>query len=245
MIYELNSEMSGIEKGKHPTHIAIILDGNRRYAKRMHKNPVEGHLYGRDKVVSLLTWCQELNIRELTLYAFSMENFNRPKEEVDFLIKILKKHFEELKKDKRIFENQIKINVAGRIDLFPKEVTQKMREIMDLTKNHNRYIVNFCLAYAGRTEILDATKKIATQVKKGTLKMEDINDDIIAKNLYLSSQPDLIIRTGGEMRTSNFLLYQGAYSEWFFLEKTWPEFEKQDLINIIEEFQNRERRFGH
>lgn len=230
--------------GKIPKHIGIILDGNRRFSKRLMLKPWMGHEWGAKKVEKLLEWGKELGIHELTLYAFSVENFNRPKEEFDYLMKLFEKEFERLKDDKRVYENKIRINVIGRIWMFPKEVQEKMREIMKRTKDHSDYIINFAMAYGGRAEIIDATKKIAERIKKGELGVEDINEEVFSKNLYMDSEPDLIIRTSGEQRTSGFLLWQGSYAEFYFCEKLWPEFEKEDLVKAIESYNGRDRRFG-
>mgnify|MGYP001618367653 FL=1 len=141
-----------------------------------------------------------------------------------------------------IFKNKIKINIIGRVDMFPKDIRKAMLDIMKKTKNHKNFIVNFAMAYGGRQEIVDAFKKIIKKSKK--LKPNQINERLITKNLYLQSEPDLVIRPGGEVRTSNFLTWQSVYSEFVFLDKLWPEFTKEDLTNCIEEFNKRERRFG-
>jgi tritrans,polycis-undecaprenyl-diphosphate synthase [geranylgeranyl-diphosphate specific] len=227
-----------------PKHIGIILDGNRRFAKRLMAKPWKGHEWGAKKVEKLLEWCKDFNIKELTLYAFSLQNFNRPKKEFDYLMDIFRKEFNNLKQDKRLHENKIKIRFIGRINLFPKDIQKIMKEIMELTKNYNNYTINFAMAYGGREEVIDAVKKIAEQVKENKININKINEEVFDKNLYLDSEPDLIIRTGGEKRTSNFLIWQSSYSEWFFLEKMWPEFEKEDLGQVIKEFNKRERRFG-
>ncbi len=227
-----------------PKHIGIIMDGNRRFAKRLMLKPWKGHEWGAKKLASVLKWCQEYDIRELTVYTFSIQNFNRPKEEFDYLMKTFETNFEELKKDKRIYENKIRINIIGRIGMFPKNIQEKIKEIMELTKSHNKYIINFAMGYGGKEEVIDAAKKIALQVKEGKLNIEEINEEVFKKNLYLSSEPDLIIRTGGEKRSSNFLAFQSAYSEYVFIEKMWPEFEKEDFIYCLEEYSKRKRRFG-
>jgi len=232
-------------KSNVPKHIAIILDGNRRFAKRLMMKPWKGHEWGFKKLQNLLEWLAEIKyIKELTLYAFSVQNFNRPKEEFDYLIKIFKDMCDQYSKDKRIMENKIRINFIGRAYLFPKDLQEKMSKLMERTKNNKGYIVNIALAYGGREEVIDATKKIAEQIKEGKLNVDQINEETFSKNLYMNDEPDLIIRTGGDKRTSNFLIWQSWYSEWFFLEKTWPEFEKEDLLQVIEEFKQRERRFG-
>ncbi len=218
-------------------HIGIILDGNRRFAKRLMKEPLKGHEYGAKKIEKLLDWCQELNIKELTLYCLSLENFNRPKKEFNYLIRIFKKEFNKLKKDKRVQDNKIKIKFIGKKDLFDKELQKVMQEIEYQTKDYENYIINFALAYGGRQEIIEAIKKMIQN-------KEQITEENLKKNLWLKNEPDLIIRTGGEKRTSNFLPWQAIYSEWIFLDKMWPEFTKDDLRKSIKEFSNRKRRFG-
>ena len=206
--------------------------------------PWKGHEWGAGKVEKLMEWAADLGIKELTLYAFSMQNFNRPEQEFSMLMKLVKDTFNKPELRKKLMEKKIRVNFLGRINLFPEDVYKAMQELMDLTKNNTDYQVNFAMAYGGREEIIDATKKIGEQLKAGTLKIEDINEEVFNKNIYSNHQPDFIIRTGGDHRTSNFLIWQSHYSEWFFLEKTWPEFEKEDLIECMQQFQNRERRFG-
>ncbi|MBN2457540.1 di-trans,poly-cis-decaprenylcistransferase [Candidatus Woesearchaeota archaeon] len=236
--------MSEENNSKVPSHVGIIMDGNRRFSKRLMMSPYKGHEWGAKKIREALEWCRECGVRELTLYAFSIQNFNRPKAEFDYLMDLFRKNFDELKDDKRIYENRIRVNVIGRIGMFPDDVGQKMREIMELTKEHDAYILNFAMAYGGQEEIVDAAKRIAEQVREGRLDIDDIDKKTFSMNLYLSSEPDLIIRTGGEKRTSNFLAYQSVYSELFFVDKMWPEFEKKDWAAILEEYSKRERRFG-
>ncbi|MFA7707972.1 MAG: polyprenyl diphosphate synthase [Candidatus Pacearchaeota archaeon] len=218
-------------------HIGIILDGNRRFAKRLMLEPWKGHELGFKKLEKILGWLKEIGVREFTLYCFSLENFNRPKIEFDFLMKIFKEAFEMLKNDKRVYEEGIKLNFIGKRELFDKDLQAKIKELEEMTKNHNNYIINFALGYGGRQEIIEAIKKL---VKNN----EEINEENFQKNLWLNRDIDLIIRTGGEKRTSNFLPWQSTYAEWIFLDKMWPEFEKQDLLNCIEEFKNRKRNFG-
>ncbi len=203
-------------------HIAIILDGNRRFAKKIMEEPWKGHEKGAEKVEELLDWCKELGIKELTLYCFSLENFNRSKEEVNFLMKLFEKEFKRLEDDKRIKENKIKIKFIGEKELLNKELQKTIKRIEQKTKKHDDYRINFAIAYSGRKEVLSSVKKLIKEKKR-------INEENIKKNLWLSNEPDLIIRTGGEKRTSNFLPWQSVYSEWIFLDKMWPEITKLDL----------------
>src|SRR3989344_7226934 len=233
-----------MEKSKIPRHIGLILDGNRRFAKRLMLKPYMGHEWGYKKIKDVLEWCKKYKIKELTLYVFSIENFDRPKEEFNFLMKLFEKAFIEAKSDKKIHEDKVRINFIGRINLFPKQVQKAMHELTDSTKSYNNFIVNFAMAYGGRAEIIDATKKIAQQVKEGKLNINEINEEVFKKNIYLESEPDLIIRTS-ERRLSGFLLWQGSYAEiQFFPEVLWPEFSKENFIHCIKDYKNRERRFG-
>ncbi|MDD5331210.1 MAG: polyprenyl diphosphate synthase [Candidatus Nanoarchaeia archaeon] len=228
-----------------PRHVGIILDGNRRFAKRLMLKPWKGHEFGAEKVEKVMNWAAEIGIKELTLYAFSIENFNRPKEEFDMLMDIFEKTFQEtIDRISELNEKGLRVRFIGRIEMFPEKVKSKMYRLMELTKNNNKHFLNFAMAYGGRAEIIDATKKIANQVKEGKLKPEEITEDLIGKNLYLNSDPDLVIRTSGEKRISGFLLWQGSYAEFYFIDKLWPEFEKEDLINAVNDYSQRQRRFG-
>ncbi len=218
-------------------HVGIILDGNRRFAKKLLKKPWEGHKEGAKRVEELLRWCEELKIKQLTLYCFSLENFNRSKEEVNFLMNLFKKWFKKFGEDSRIKKNKIKIRFIGKKELLDKEIQKIMKEIEEKTEKYSNYQLNFAIAYSGREEILSAVKKLVKEKK-------EINEKNLRNNLWLSDEPDLIIRTGGEKRTSNFLPWQSVYSEWIFLDKMWPEFTKKDLKEAIDEFKSRERRFG-
>ncbi len=229
---------------KVPKKIAIVLDGNRRFAKKIGLNPLRGHEFGLKKLEDLFKWCQELGVKELTLYTFSAENFNRTQREIDYLFSLFKNEVEKIKQEKGVFKEGIRFNFIGRINRFPKAIKDSMLDIMEKTKKYNKFIVNFAMAYGGRQEIIDAVKKIAKKVEKGRIKPENINEDTIKQNLYLSSEPDLVIRPGGEKRISNFLIWQSSYSELIFIDKLWPEFTKEDLIKCVEEFNKRERRFG-
>jgi tritrans,polycis-undecaprenyl-diphosphate synthase [geranylgeranyl-diphosphate specific] len=229
---------------KVPKHIGIILDGNRRFAKKLMVKPWMGHEWGAKKVEKLLDWNKELGVKELTLYAFSIQNFDRPKEEFGFLIDIFKKEFSRLLTDKRLDEDRIRVNFIGRIWKFPQELREIMAKVMYKTKDYDNYTVNFAMAYGGREEVIDAVKKLGEKIKDGEVNIENINEKVFSKELYTDHEPELIIRTGGEKRTSNFLIWQSNYSEWIFLEKTWPEFEKEDLVKAIKDFSERERRFG-
>lgn len=218
-------------------HIGVILDGNRRFARKIMKESIDGHKLGARKVEELFDWCKELNIKEITLYCFSIENFNRSKKEVNFLMELFKKEFEKLENDKRIKKNEIRIRFIGEKERLDKELQKIMERIEEKTKKYDNHTINFAVAYGGRQEILSAIRKLVKEKK-------EINEENFKNSLWLSDEPDLIIRTGGEKRISNFLPWQSIYSEWIFLDKMWPEFTKQDLEKAIKEFQNRERKFG-
>jgi len=227
-----------------PKHIAIILDGNRRFAKRLLLDPRKGHAYGEEKIEELLQWCIDLGVEELTLYTFSIQNFNRPKPEFDYLMNLMRNAFTRFCIDPRVEKYKIHVSIIGRYEQFPKDVVEAIKKVIDKTKDNKGFKINFAMAYGGREEITDAVKKIAAEVKNGKLKPEQITEGTVQEHLYLQSEPDIIIRTGGEKRTSNFLMWQSYYSELFFIEKMWPEFTKEDLQQIIKEYAQRERRFG-
>ena len=231
-------------EANNPGHIAIILDGNRRYARKKGMQPWKGHNFGAKKVEDMLKWCRDLGIKELTLYSFSMDNFKRPEKEKKAIFRLFKKNFERLEKDERLMKNGIKVNFIGRIGMFPKDIQEKMHSLMGKTKENEKFKVNFAMAYSGKAEITDSIKKITQKINNKEININDINESLIKNNLYLSSEPDIFIRPGGEKRLSDFLIWQSAYSELFFVDKLWPEFTKQDLVDIIKEFRQRERRFG-
>ncbi|MBS3081231.1 di-trans,poly-cis-decaprenylcistransferase [Candidatus Pacearchaeota archaeon] len=229
-----------MQKQNEPQHVAIILDGNRRFAKRLMQEPWKGHEYGKKKVEELSNYAKDIGIKELTFYALSSENIkNRPKKELEFLFKLFKESFKEIDNNK-LMENKIKIQFIGDLELLPDDLADLCFKLEEKTKKNNKFKINFAIAYGGRQELIKAVRKI---IEEG-INFEEINEEVIEEYLYLKDEPDLIIRTGGEKRTSNFLVWQSIYSEWFFLDKMWPEFEKEDLIKCIEEFKTRKRKFG-
>ena len=229
---------------KIPRHIAIILDGNRRYAKKHGMKLWRGHEAGAKKVGDLMKWCREFGVKELTLYTFSTENFNRDKVEVDFLMRLLKKELQRLMDSKDIHDNKVRINIIGNHKLFSEDIQDMFRDIMERTKDYDGYVLNFTLGYGSREEITNAMRKIGEKISKGEVKVDDINEEMISKNLYLNSDPDLLIRPGGEKRISNFLLWQLSYAEFVFVDKLLPEFSKDDFLDCIKEFSGRKRRYG-
>ena len=225
-------------------HVGIILDGNRRFAKRLMKEPWKGHEYGAEKVERIFEWCKEVGIKEMTLYCFSIQNFNRPKKEFDYLMRLFMQFFKRENIIQKIHNYKINVRFIGRIHLFPKDIYEEMKKLENATQTYSDYRINFAMAYGGREEIIDAIKKIGRGIEDGKIDAKEIDESMFSKFLYMDSDPDLIIRTGGEHRTSNFLAWQSTYSEWIFIKKTWPEFEKEDLIKCIQDFSKRERRFG-
>jgi|MGYP001177148079 tritrans,polycis-undecaprenyl-diphosphate synthase [geranylgeranyl-diphosphate specific] len=233
-----------MDQNNNPKHIAVILDGNRRFAKKQGLKPWLGHKFGADKIKEISKWCRELGIKELTLYAFSIDNFDRSKQEKKVLFSLFEESIKKLKNDKGLDKNGIKVRFIGRLHRFSENIQKGMYEIMERTKNNDNFKLNFAMAYSSKAEITDALKKIIQKLKNKEIKEEYIDEELIKENLYLSSSPDILIRPGGEKRISDFLLWQISYSELFFIDKLWPEFTKQDLIHIIKEFSQRERRFG-
>lgn len=227
-------------------HLGIIMDGNRRFAKRLMNNPWKGHEWGARKVENVIEWCIEMKIREVTLWSFSIENMKRPKDEFDFLMNLFEKEFEGVTSNEKVHKNKVRINVIGRTDLLPERVQSAIKKAIDSTKDYRNYTVNFAIAYGGRQEILDATRKIAEAVKDNKMDLSAIDENSYRKFLYTNGtpDPDMIIRTSGEKRTSGFLIWQSAYSELYFSDKLWPEFEKEDLMAAVNDFKFRKRRFG-
>lgn len=231
-----------------PEHIAIILDGNRRWATEKALNPWHGHEKGAEKVEQLLDWCLKLGVKSITLYGFSTENFSRPKSEVEEIMQIAESQFRKIITDERIHKNEVQIKVIGRVNLLPDDLQQLIKDAEKSTQSYNKHFLNIAFAYGGRAEIVDAVKKIANKVREGELTPEAINEKLFEKHLYTShmskQDPDLIIRTSGEERLSGFLLWQAAYSEFCFLDVYWPDFRLIDLLRAVRTFQRRKRRFG-
>jgi undecaprenyl diphosphate synthase len=232
-----------LDKNKMPRHIAIIMDGNGRWAKKRFQNRLKGHKKGADTVRDIVTAVRELDIPVLTLYAFSTENWYRPKAEVMALMNLL---FNFLKYETELlFKNNIKLICSGQTFRLPEKIQTVMNQSIEKTDKNSKMILNLALSYGGREEITNAIKKICIKIQKSELSVEDIDEKLISQNLYADiPDPDLLIRTGGEMRVSNFLLWQIAYSEFYISKTMWPDFNKNELIDIIKEFQNRKRRFG-
>jgi tritrans,polycis-undecaprenyl-diphosphate synthase [geranylgeranyl-diphosphate specific] len=229
-----------------PRHIAIIMDGNRRFAKELGLSVEAGHIFGKEKIEEVLDWCFDLGIRVLTIYAFSTENFKRSEKEVKTLMTLLKQELDLAKEDSRIHRNKVRVRILGKLDSLPKDIQQSARSIMDLTKSYKSYHLNIALAYGGREEIIQAIQRMGGDIKKGKLKVKDISQNTVSSYLYTSGlpDPDLILRTSGEERISNFLLWQLAYSELYFCDMYWPALQKRDFLLAIRSYQHLKRRYG-
>lgn len=227
-----------------PSHIAIIMDGNGRWAEAMNQPRLYGHRAGVNSVRQVVEGCRELNIKALTLFAFSSENWKRPKSEVRALM-ILLKDFLRRELD-NLNQNDIRVLAVGHIEELHKDVLDELYRVADATASNRSMILNLALNYGSRTEIVDAAKKVAQLVLQGHLKIEDIDEQFFAQFLYTSELPDLdlLIRTSGEYRLSNFLLWQTSYAEIYITPTLWPDFGKEELFKAILEYQRRDRRFG-
>jgi tritrans,polycis-undecaprenyl-diphosphate synthase [geranylgeranyl-diphosphate specific] len=234
-----------IAGGPIPAHVGFILDGNRRHARAQGRLPWEGHRLGSHTVEALVDWGCEIGVRTMTLYAFSTENFERAPEEVETLMALFADRLSALAGDERTFRRKVRVRVLGRTSLLPRAVTAAIGHVERATAGHDAYHLNFCIAYGGRQEILDAVQTIIGRVQRGELAPEAVDETVLGAHLYTRGEdPDLIIRTGGEARLSNFLLYQAAYSELFFTDVYFPSFRKIDFLRIIRDYQRRHRRFG-
>ena len=232
-----------------PQHVGIILDGNRRFAKELMKKPWEGHKIGLDKSHEVLDWACKRGIKYLTAYVLSLENLDtRPKGERRMILSYLGQETSDIIKDKNHIIHKLKVRVRfiGRIRLLPKDLQKKMHEVEKVTKKYDNHFLNIAVAYGGQQELVDATKKILKKGLEGVLKPANLNEKILKEHLYTNGQPapDMIFRTGGEKRLSNFLPFQSAYSELIFTNKKWPELTKRDFNNALREFSKRQRRFG-
>ena len=233
-----------IDEARVPRHIAIIMDGNGRWAKQRGKLRVFGHEHGVEAVRSVVESCTKLNVGYLTLYAFSTENWNRPKLEVKTLMRIL---VSSLRKELKTFnKNNIKLNAIGNIESLPKRAAEELKEVIKKTSENSGMTLTLALSYGSREELKSAIKQISVKVKNNIISPDDIDEAIITTHLYTHDLPDvdLLIRTSGEHRISNFLLWQIAYAELYFIDVFWPDFSEQHLVDAIINYQNRERRFG-
>ena len=236
--------INDVNKECMPKHIAIIMDGNRRWAKEKGIEIKLGHKAGAENLEKLAYFANDLGLKYMTVYAFSTENWKRTKEEVGALMLLLRAYIDKLLK--RTTSNNIKIKVLGDIEKIDEGLRNDILKIVESTKNNTGLTLNIAFNYGGRDEITKAAQKIASKVAKNELDIQDINEQLISDNLYTEGEPDpdLVIRTGGELRVSNFLLWQIAYAEFLFVQKYWPDFSEDDLVNAIITFQNRNRKFG-
>ena len=232
------------DKNKLPQHLAIIMDGNGRWAEKRGLPRSAGHREGAKAVKRVIANCLNFNIPILTLFSFSTENWKRPKNEVIYLLKLFERV---LSKEKaNLIKNNIKINFIGRLNDLPNSLNEKMNELFESTKNNNKLILNIAINYGGRAEIIDALKSITLKIVEKKLEIEEINENTIRDNLYTHNlpDPDLLIRTAGEMRISNFMIWQIAYSELWVTPVFWPDFDKNNLVEAIRNFQKRVRKYG-
>lgn len=220
-----------------PKHVAIIPDGNRRWARKMGLSPVQGHDRGIDNIQNVLKWCRKYGVRELTMWGFSTENFLRDRSEVSGLISLFKKKLSEgLQEDYKKYK--VRVRFLGRIQSFPRDVQKKMKQVEQETAKFGKYSLNLMLAYGGRQEILDAVNRALAEGKR------KLDEKSFASLLYLPDPPDLVIRTSGEVRTSGFLPWQSAYSEFHFSKKLWPDFHESDFRRALSDYAKRKRKYG-
>ena len=241
---ELASKNTDLESAKLPSHIAIIMDGNGRWAKKHRLSRIKGHEKGAETVRTVIRTSREIGISCLTLYAFSTENWQRPKMEVAALMSLLKRFFE--KEQSALMDNDIRLTAIGETERLPKNVQQSLNKTISLTKKNKGMRLNLALSYGGRAEIVKMVKELAIKTAKGEIDPDSITSELISQHLYTRDipDPDLLIRTSGEMRISNFLLWQIAYTEIFVTKTLWPDFSQDEFLRILKDYQHRERRFG-
>ena len=229
-----------------PQHIGLILDGNRRFGISLGITERQAHASGAGKLEEVLDWCWQLGIKIVTVYAFSAENFNRDRKEVDQLMRMFEEKFVEVAEDERVHKEKVKIRAIGKTDLLPGNVRAAIEKAEKATQDYTNYQLNIAVGYGGRLEIVEACRKIATKVNQGSLIPSSIDEEMIRSHLYTNGipDPDLIVRTSGEERLSGFLLWQSAYSELYFCESYWPEFREIDFLRALRTYQHRERRYG-
>ncbi|MBW2170979.1 MAG: isoprenyl transferase [Deltaproteobacteria bacterium] len=240
----LSSDTPSLRPDTLPRHIAIIMDGNGRWAKKRSLNRIRGHREGAESVRDIVRACREIGIEVLTLYAFSTENWQRPKQEILALMKLLKDFLRSELSE--MMENDIRLNAIGQVGRFPGDVLKVLRGVMDKTQENSGMLLNLALSYGGRDEIVMAAGRIAAEVRAGQLEPKEITEKVFSNYLYTQGMPDpdLLIRTSGEMRVSNFLLWQIAYAEIYVTKTLWPDFRREELSRILHDYEKRERRFG-
>jgi undecaprenyl diphosphate synthase len=235
---------SELDPERMPRHVAIIMDGNGRWAKKRLLNRIKGHEKGAEAVRTVVRTSRELNIAALTLYAFSTENWQRPKPEVSGLMFLLRRFLDAERQT--LLENDIRLNAIGQVDRLPAAVREDLEAVMVATAGNRKMVLTLALSYGARAEIVNMVKQIASKVQKGVLDIDAVCPELVADHLYTRGmpEPDLLIRTSGEMRISNFLLWQIAYAEIFFTPTLWPDFGEDEFVRILKDYQGRERRFG-
>lgn len=235
---------SDLDPSKLPAHVALIMDGNGRWAKKRLLNRVKGHEKGSQAVRTIVTTAARLGISTITLYAFSTENWARPEAEVNALMKLLKKYM--VSERPTFMENNIRLNILGQKERLPNEVQETMDETLEMTSDNSGLLLNLALSYGSREEITSAVRAISRKARKLLIDPEEITPEMVSDHLYTKGMhdPDLIIRTSGEYRLSNFLLWQAAYAEIYISNTLWPDFSEKEFIDILKNYQNRDRRFG-
>ena len=231
-----------VRRGDIPSHLAVILDGNRRFARKMGFSELTlGHQIGAEKVREFLLWCLDLKIKNLTLFAFSTENFYRPRNEVEKLMELVERKLYEFAEDEIVHRNRVKIKVIGRLNMLPENVMKAVKTAEEATKDYDSYLLNVALAYGGRAEIIDAIREIVKKVKAGKIRPEEITESMITQHLYTGGlgPPEIVIRTSGEKRLSNFLIWQSCDSYLCFIDVYWPEIRRIDLLRGIRIYQRR------
>ena len=238
------STRNELDPDRMPKHVAIIMDGNGRWARKRLLNRINGHEKGAEAVRTIVQTARKLNIAALTLYAFSTENWQRPQPEISGLMLLLRRFL--ASERQTMIDNEIRLNTIGQIERLPKAVRDNLKAVMDATANNKKMVLNLALSYGARTEIVEMVKQIASKARQDALDPAEITSETIADHLYTRGMPDvdLLIRTSGEMRISNFLLWQIAYSEIFFTPTLWPDFGEDEFVTILKDYQHRERRFG-
>jgi undecaprenyl diphosphate synthase len=241
---ELDEGKLSVSKMNFPKHIGIIMDGNGRWANTRGWKRLQGHIQGADKVISIIEAAIDLDIKTLSLFCFSTENWRRPTEEVDFLMNLMHKFVE--KQMQKLVTSNVKVKVLGDMEKAPLVLQEKLRHCIEASKANTGLNLNFMMSYGGRDDILRATQELSKKVAKGEISPDQITEELFSSHLYTCGQedPDLIIRTSGEFRVSNFMLWQSAYAEYYVTQKLWPDFTEIDLKEACEHFAQRERRFG-
>ena len=233
-----------VDKEYMPKHIAIIMDGNRRWAKERGLDPKLGHKKGAETLEKIASYANEIGLKYMTVYAFSTENWKRTKEEIGALMLLLQTYLDRFLNKESL--RNIRVRVLGDVESLDKGLKESIYKIVEKSKNNTGLTLNIAFNYGGRAEIVRAVKNISNQFKNNEIEIDDINEDLISKNLYTAGEPepDLLIRPGGELRISNFLLWQLAYTEFLFIDKFWPDFSEEDLLSAIKTFEKRNRKFG-